>query len=415
MRERARSGRRLRALHVNHGLRGSDADADEGLVRDQCRTHGVPLRVLCADPSVLRQGNLQHQAHCFRRTCLLDEREEGEWILTAHHAADQTESLLAALLHAKLPWGLAGILPLDKPWLRPLLSVSRSELLAWALANGLTWREDKSNWDSSYERNYIRHAIAAPLRDRLGEELEQIFGRISCQVAAARESLQQCSEEVLDNSTLGKIEDCITLARAPILQYHDLIVRELLLRLSRRLAFWPRPPIQQRLQEIVDFMRQGSPGKWKALDAQWELSLSRGRVQIHRGLPELPAEAGLAATPLTYGLGRFFVAEAPVSNGATSLCLSDDQLNRARLRRWSAGDRVRLSCTSGKSVADLLSAAGLTRYEKACQPVVELDRKILWIPGVAAAWREPDMEFISSNGIRYESFAHRQHDLRGLD
>ena len=341
--ERETSARKLRALHVNHGLRGAASEQDEQLVRELCDTHSIPLEVRRVPQDYLRQGNLQHRAHQFRRSCLLEARGTEEWILSAHHAWDQTESLLAALMHGKLPWGLMGIRGKEKPFLRPLLTISRSSLEAWALERTLKWREDASNQALCYERNFLRHRLAAPMRQILGAELESITQRISSQLAQARDVLGRRVSEVYEITLLGKDTNCITLARTPLLKYHDLIVRELLLRLSLEMGFWPRPPVQRRLQELAVFLREARPGSWKALSREWQLSLSRDRVQVHTSLPGPLTPMPLPKTgSFELGLGVFHIVAVAPETTTADMYSTPAGTERARLRNWLPGDRLRI-------------------------------------------------------------------------
>lgn len=153
--------------HVNHGLRGEASDADQTAVEGLAERLGLPVRCLWADPRPRRKGGpsrarptLQEAAREARYQALraLAADLGTERIATAHTADDQAETVLLRLLRGSGPDGLGGI-PERSPdgvIVRPLLSVSRRELAAYASARGLIWREDASNAKPEYARNRLR-------------------------------------------------------------------------------------------------------------------------------------------------------------------------------------------------------------------------------------------------------------------
>jgi tRNA(Ile)-lysidine synthase len=153
--------------HVNHGLRGKASEADQAAVEALAEGLGLPVRTLPADPRPRRQGGssrarptLQEAAREARYQSLRELAADlgAERIATAHTADDQAETLLLRLLRGSGPDGLGGI-PERSPdgvIVRPLLSVSRRQLAAFASARGLVWREDASNASTEYARNRLR-------------------------------------------------------------------------------------------------------------------------------------------------------------------------------------------------------------------------------------------------------------------
>jgi tRNA(Ile)-lysidine synthase len=153
--------------HVNHGLRGSESEADEAAVRDLAGELGVPVYVARVDPESLRCGRssrerptLQEAARTLRYRALrrLAEQAAAARIATAHNADDQAETVLLRLLRGSGPDGLGGI-PERSPdgrIVRPLLRVARSEIVAFARERRIAWREDSSNRQLRYARNRLR-------------------------------------------------------------------------------------------------------------------------------------------------------------------------------------------------------------------------------------------------------------------
>jgi tRNA(Ile)-lysidine synthase len=173
---------RIALGHVHHGLRGTEADADEHCVAALARQLGAEFAARRVDPRARRAGRasrvrptLQEAARELRYAALYELAAElgATRIATAHHADDQAETVLLRLLRGTGPDGLAGI-PERSPdgvVVRPLLRVSREALEAHARAHGLAWREDASNRSPDYARSRLRlrwlPGLAADFNPRL--------------------------------------------------------------------------------------------------------------------------------------------------------------------------------------------------------------------------------------------------------
>ena len=172
----------LAIAHVHHGLRGTEADADQAAVEALAASLDVPCAVRRVDPRARRalgpsrsRPTLQEAARELRYAALfaLAHERGATRVATAHHADDQAETLLLRLLRGTGPDGLAGI-PERSPdgrVVRPLLRLPRAALLEYAKLHGLRWREDASNRSADYARSRLRTrwlpGLAADFNPRL--------------------------------------------------------------------------------------------------------------------------------------------------------------------------------------------------------------------------------------------------------
>ncbi len=157
-----RLGYRLHALHLNHLLRGAESDADESFARSLCAALSIPITVRRADPRDASPSNLEAAGRRLRRDFFAESGVQLRLhrIATGHSQTDQAETLLLRLLRGASPRGLASILPVTREGLiRPLLGHSREELRAWLLSEGLPFRDDASNHDTSRLRARARHTL----------------------------------------------------------------------------------------------------------------------------------------------------------------------------------------------------------------------------------------------------------------
>lgn len=168
-------GRELRAIHVNHQLH-ADAAAWAALCQNRCDALGVPLDILTV--TVSGAGGLEAAARQTRYEAIASRMQPEDVVLSAHHADDQSETLLLHLLRGSGVRGLAGM-PLLRSFgagwlLRPLLHLQRVQLQAYAEQQGLDWVDDPSNHNQELARNFLRHAVMPLLRQRWPDAVNAI-------------------------------------------------------------------------------------------------------------------------------------------------------------------------------------------------------------------------------------------------
>lgn len=203
---RAELGLRLVVGHLNHGLRGAEADADERFVCGLAERYGLPVEAARDDVRALsreRRLSLEEAGREARHAFLaaVAERHGATRIALAHHRDDQAETVLMRLIRGAGADGLAGMRPRTGSglYVRPLLAVSRRDIVAYLRARGLSWREDASNLDQRFLRNRIRHELL-PL-------LTTYNPAIADQLAATAESLA-ADGDLLERLTAERYAVC---------------------------------------------------------------------------------------------------------------------------------------------------------------------------------------------------------------
>ena len=167
-------GLQLAALHLNHGLRGEQADRDEAFVRRLCEKYHVPLVTEQARMSS-RVRPAGESEESFARTLRYDFFERAAtkmerdgcrrvWVATAHTASDNAETLLFRLVRGCELNGAGGIPPVRERYLRPLLAVTRSQILEYCEKNGYAYVTDETNLQPFCSRNQIRLEVMPTLR-----------------------------------------------------------------------------------------------------------------------------------------------------------------------------------------------------------------------------------------------------------
>ena len=207
----------LSACYVHHGL-SPNADAWQLFTQQQCQLVNIPFKTLKLDLAKQRQHSLEAQAREARYQALQTILPSNGWLVTGHHANDQLETLLLALKRGAGLKGLSAMLPLSKMTqgilARPLLNLSRNDIVNYAQQQHLTWIEDESNDDVHYDRNFLRQQIIPQLTARWPSMLSTVQRSVAhCQDAQtlldelAQVDLKQCQ---IDDQRLS-VSQLITL------------------------------------------------------------------------------------------------------------------------------------------------------------------------------------------------------------
>ena len=155
--------------HVNYGLRAQASDLDQQLVELYCAQRAIPCHVFqvpIAERVLLKANNLQEKARDMRYTWLekVRQTQQLDFILTAHHAQDQAETMLWHLMRGTGVRGMAGIAMAQGFLRRPLLFAMPEALASWLTIEHVEWRQDSSNLTTDYTRNKIRHHVVPSLQ-----------------------------------------------------------------------------------------------------------------------------------------------------------------------------------------------------------------------------------------------------------
>lgn len=162
----------LSAAHFNHGLRGEEADRDQAFAENLCHRLDIPIYVGSGKVTAGEKG-LEAAARQARYAYF--ETLPGK-IATAHTADDNAETVLMHLIRGTGLKGLGGISPIRGNIIRPMLTVTRQEVLAFLQEYNLSWVEDSSNQTDAFLRNRLRHRVIPVLKEenpKFAENLSQ--------------------------------------------------------------------------------------------------------------------------------------------------------------------------------------------------------------------------------------------------
>lgn len=174
---------KLHAIHINHMIRGKDADEDQEFVEQLCKQFEVPLEVVKVDiPSLVKASgrSMEEEARIARYDAFeeladkLSKEVVRARIAVAHNADDNAETVLFHMVRGAGIDGMVGIAPVRGRIIRPLLQVSKKDIVGLLDENGVDYCVDATNNETDYDRNKIRHMVMPKLLEINDKALEHI-------------------------------------------------------------------------------------------------------------------------------------------------------------------------------------------------------------------------------------------------
>ncbi len=379
---RQRAG--VRAVHVNHGIHPA-APQWVAHCAAQAAAWGVDCQVATLRASPPR-ANLESWAREHRYAALRRRLEPGDLLLTAHHADDQAETLLLALLRGSGLDGLAGLaqqraMGCGQLW-RPLLGVSRAEILQYAQQNQLKWIEDSSNGDLRFDRNFLRAEVLPKLSQRWPQAAANLT-RSANLLAQARSAQERGLGRFLPVFSVGEA------LSVPLLAACEPALRADLLRHYLRRRGLILPPARV-LAELPNLLRAR---------ADREPRLSWPGAELRRYREQLWAMAPLAAAPDTACEWNPATVLNWAGTGRLTMLQGAAELSREQpvlVAPPAGGEVLRpLGAARRRSLKNLCQEAGLPPWVRRRLPLIWQAGKLLavgdlWIsadlPGLRLHW-----------------------------
>jgi tRNA(Ile)-lysidine synthase len=371
----------LTVLHLNHGLRGEEAFADEEFVRRVADRLGVPCRVKRADLG-RRRGNLEQAGRQARRQFFADfVASGGTCVATGHTQTDQAETVLLRLVRGAGPEGLAGILPVTaEKIVRPLLGLRATEVREWLAGQGLAWREDASNAELRFVRNRIRRQVLPLLRE-INPAVEAALARLA---ELAREDAQYWAE-LLQGRAVDRVSQLVS---------QPLAVQRRLLREAIRQAKGNLRGIEAEHIDVALQLAAGPTGRGSVALPGVVVTRSFDRLQFARreekasfsypvDLDRLPGEYSIPG-----GVVRLEPIEGQTENWSynteESVFSSLSLPRRLVLRSWQAGDRWG-EHSGSKKLKELFQESRIPVWERVHWPVLASEHTVVWTKGFGVA------------------------------
>ena len=380
--------RPVTAVHIHHGMRGAEADRDAAFCRMFCEERRIPFVLLTVDvPGKKQRGESDETAARRLRYAALTEwmKQNGvPLLLTAHHADDQTETVLMNLMRGAGTRGVSGIpacRPLGEGLLvaRPLLLTTKADILTYVQKNGLPYVTDSTNEKDDCRRNRLRHTVLPALL-AVNPDATRQFSLSAAHLAADEAYFCETAAAFLHAEGGAPRLSALAALPAPVL-----------LRVMDRLL--PFPLSDRQFEAVRRLIESEKPHASLSLPPHLALTAENGRLYVKKKTAATPATD--YAVPLTPGgnpvpggwvfLGPPDVIPQPPQDYAYTVCVP---LNTALLvgtpllRSRRAGDVI-LAGHLHKAVRRLKGLAALPPAVRATMPLLCDDAGVAVVPFAA--------------------------------
>lgn len=357
----------IHVLHVNYNLRGSDSLADTDLVNRYCAENKLSIsihEVKLKEKLLIQGGNLQNEARKIRYDFFESRLNEiqNSSLLLAHHLDDQLETFWLQLFRGSGMKGMAGMNQINGDFVRPLLNVTKAELISYALVNRIPWREDKSNASLDYQRNLWRNEYLPFLKS----STPSITDSVLLMQRIFKDNLVEISIKI--NNVLNDINknNYLNLNELTNLKINEIV------ELFRSLSI--------PLHQVNSFMnlfnsQKGSKIKWENSTGNFreivreENGFSFIRIDQNQLIPALKIEL-VDKRPEKFDKQTYYFDSEKIEGNLT-------------IRYWKKGDRIYpIGLKGSKLISDVITDAKIPNSERKFQLVICDDKKILACVGL---------------------------------
>lgn len=369
------SNLKVEVAHINYGLRGRESDLDEELVVQTCQGFGIKFHVSRWKDET-ETGSVQMRCREFRYkefSRLMDQQGFSN-TLVGHHADDSVETVLINLFRGTGFRGLTGITENRSQILRPLLQTNRAEILAYAKKHGVKYRDDHTNFESDYDRNFIRNEVLPVMATRF-ENASQGIQKTAANMSQAAEFIEQ---QVLDllkpqssESGLGTIR--IDLENPRLGKHRHFILCEYL----RQFGF--------NHAQVSDMQKAAHSGATFSSQTH-VVTHDRGEliIQPFSSLHTVATQRVDLKTPPS---GFSFSTIQKTKNWSPDQAANVAEIDLQKieganlhLRSWKQGDRFKpLGMRGWKKLSDLFIDLKISVTEKPRTPILTADGEIVWV------------------------------------
>ena len=241
-------------IHVNHGIRGEEAEQDEVFAKNFCDELGLSLTVFHEDVKKIAHENKISVEEAGRnvRYKIFGEYAVGDKskIAVAHTLSDNCETVLFNLTRGTSLKGLCGIPPTRDNIIRPLIDVTRGQIESYCKGNGLKYVNDSTNFEREYTRNKLRLDIIPQLKS-INPSFESAVGRLSIMLRDNEEFADSVAQEILD-----KCRTKIGYDTADIIKQNSAIKSRIAYKILSE--YFAKPVENKHVDELIETMERGS-------------------------------------------------------------------------------------------------------------------------------------------------------------
>ena len=376
------------ALHVNHGIRGDEAKRDEDFSKQLADDLGVEFMSRHVDvPAISKESGLgiEETARNARYSIfsdILSGRNDLGCISVAHNATDNTETVLFNILRGSGISGMCGIKPIRDNIIRPIISVSKSEIVSVLDDNAIPYVTDSTNLSVDYSRNYIRNEIL-PLLTHLSNNPDAAFYRLTENMRCDLDYLNKEADRFINDECHKAISS------EKLRSLHPSLQAKVISKLAHKNAgIYPEEKHITALRELLknDNFRYSLPGEKDFLCERGVCSFSPKKAEndVFKQIFLLKkGENKITGTNLTVYIGEVDKTSLNVYNFAIHTTISSAIIDEGLILRFrSDGDSYRYAGMTHK-LKKVFNDRNIPPTEREKIPMICDSKGIVFVPGMS--------------------------------
>jgi len=390
----------LVAAHLNHGIRGEEAERDAEFVQALAAQLGVPSVVEKAHvPQTAREMRLGvEEAARKARYEFLDRTalsSHAARIAVAHTADDQVETVLLNIIRGAGPDGLAGMPAVRGKVVRPLIELFRADVESYLRENRLSWRTDLTNFEAEHTRNRVRLELIPLLEQRFNPRVKEAVLTLSKLAADEAEVVRSAAEQAFRGVSIKAGLCSVELDAAALLGLSKAVARRCLRMAIEMVKGDLRDVEYAQVERVLDVLSLGRGFVITLPSGRVYAKLAGGVLQVFRKrrverievVREIEAPGRTAVPELGVELEASLVpAETRPESRWEAVVDPAKIAGRLIVRTWRPGDSmIPLGMTGHKKLQDLFTDRKVPRDERVRVPVIADDEKIVWVAGLAVS------------------------------
>ncbi|MEJ2617848.1 MAG: tRNA lysidine(34) synthetase TilS, partial [Ignavibacteriaceae bacterium] len=389
----------LGALHVNHRLRGNNADEDEKFCKKICKDLGIEYFSFKKNVKLFasrRKISLEEAGRKIRYSVLESTAKKYKYskIATAHNSSDNAETVLLNLIKGTGIKGISGIAVKRNNIIRPVICLNKDEILNFFKRKKLSYRIDETNLNSNYERNFIRNEIIPLVKSRLNPSFEssvfnssEVFKKISLRIDNEIDSF-------FNTVKFNKKQNLLTLFPGKLKNLDEDLLGDFLKEVVKRNFL-----VQLSFNDInkIVLLFKSKTGKRVNLSDNLSAAKERDQIVIFTNSEEksfhlnkkIKINDPVQLNGKTFYINRVSKEKVKFSDNKSIEYISGDRCGEFEIRTWKEGDRfypIGFNLTGGrcgsKKISDFLNEQKIPSILKKKQLVLTTQNNIVWVLGL---------------------------------
>lgn len=398
---------KLVAAHINHMIRGEDADNDEAYCKSICEELNIDffskreaVEKYAKENSISSEMAGREIRYKFFNEIL--EKRKFSKIATAHNANDQAETILMRIMRGTALDGLCGIpVKRDGIYIRPILFMKREEIEEYCKKNELIPRIDKTNKERIYSRNKVRLDILPYMKENFNPDIIETINRMAGLLRSDNEFIQEYSKEIFNLCCKVNNEDIII--KQTLFEYNKSVVTRVIRKVLMKVSNNNSDFEMKHIFDVIELHKMGTnkkidlPNNIIAQNVYGEIHIKIKKDVIENGSEVIILEKDEVLNSGEINFDGYIVKFELIDNKKIINFTDNkfikyfnyDKINgNIIIRHRQNGDKIiPLGMTGKKKIKDIFIDMKIPADERSLIPIVELGNDIAWIVGLKVSER----------------------------